>query len=86
MHLKVKRALRESITDTLLGTVINFPINYAILLVCLQLSFTTLETTIALTVLMFFMAVLRKAAIRLWFERKYEIRRDSTALAQRQSD
>lgn len=80
MNLRVKRAVKEAVTDTLLGTVINFPINYAILFICLQLSFTPLEITITLTCIMFFIAVLRKAAIRLWFERKHEARRNSTTV------
>lgn len=72
MNLRVKRAFKEAITDTLVGTVINFPINYLILLICLQLSFSTFETTITLTSIMFVIAVARKMAIRLWFERKNE--------------
>lgn len=83
MNLKVKRAVKEAVTDTLLGTVINFPINFIILSICLQLSFSPLETTITLTCIMFVIAVARKASIRLWFERKNEARRNSTTVAER---
>lgn len=83
MPHRVKSAFKEAMTDTLLGTVINFPLNYVILLVCLQLSFSTFYTTITLTCIMFVIAVLRKAAVRLWFERKHEARRNSTTVVKR---
>jgi len=77
LNKKVKRAAKEATSDTILGTIINFPINFAIIWVCLSLSFNALQTTIACTSIMFFFAVIRKTAVRLWFEKKYDTRTDT---------
>lgn len=77
MRPKVKLALTEATSDTILGTFINFPLNFLIIYVCLQLNFNALQITIACTAVLFFIAVLRKAAIRLYFAKYHDIRTDT---------
>ena len=81
MNQKKKRALKEATVDTFLGTLIMAPLNYIIIYVCLELlSFNALQITIATTSILFFIAVLRKAIIRLYFEKKYDITRNTNAV------
>lgn len=81
MNQKKKRALKEAIVDTFLGTLIMAPLNYIIIYICLELlSFNALQITIATTSILFFIAVLRKAIIRLYFEKKYDITRNTNAM------
>ena len=81
MNQKKKRALKEAIVDTFLGTLIMAPLNYIIIYICLELlSFNALQITIATTSILFFIAVLRKATIRLYFEKKYDITRNTNAV------
>ena len=81
MNQKKKRALKEAIVDTFLGTLIMAPLNYIIIYVCLELlSFNALQITIATTSILFFIAVLRKAIIRLYFEKKHDITRNTNAV------
>ena len=85
MNKKVKRATTEATSDTVLGTFINFPFNFAIIYVCLSLNFNALQTTIACTVIMFFIAIIRKTAVRLWFEKKYDARTNTRVMEQGRS-
>ena len=81
MNQKKKRALKEATVDTFLGTLIMAPLNYIIIYVCLKLlSFNALQITIATTSILFFIAVLRKAIIRLYFEKKHDITRNTNAV------
>ena len=81
MNQKKKRALKEAIVDTFLGTLIMAPLNYIIIYICLELlSFNALQITIATTSILFFIAVLRKAIIRLYFEKKYDITRNTNTV------
>ena len=81
MNLKKKRAVKEAIVDTFLGTLIMFPLNFIIVYICLELlSFNALQITIATTSILFFVAVWRKATIRLYYERKYDIKRDTKSV------
>jgi hypothetical protein len=68
-------ALKEAVIDTLIGTAIMAPLNFIIISVCFSLSFNALQTTIACTGCLFFIAVARKATIRLYFEKKNDTRR-----------
>lgn len=85
LNKRVKRAATEATSDTILGTFINFPFNFAIIWVCLSLNFNALQTTIACTVIMFFLAVIRKTAVRLWFEKKYDARANTRTVEQGRS-
>ena len=81
MNQKKKRALKEAIVDTFLGTLIMAHLNYIIIYICLELlSFNALQITIATTSILFFIAVLRKAIIRLYFEKKHDITRNTNAV------
>ena len=81
MNQKKRRALKEAIADTFVGTLIMAPLNYIIIYICLELlSFNALQITIATTVTLFFVAVWRKATIRLYFEKKYDARRNSKSV------
>ena len=77
MKKKVKLALTEATSDTVIGTLINFPLNFLIIYICLQLNFNALQITISCTAVLFFIAVLRKAAIRLYFQKYHDIRTDT---------
>ena len=81
MNQKKKRAVKEAIVDTFLGTLIMFPLNFIIVYICLELlSFNAIQITIATTTTLFFVAVWRKATIRLYYEKKYDARRNTESL------
>lgn len=81
MNLKKRRAFKEAITDTLLGTAIMFPLNYLVVYITLDLlSFNSFQITISSTITLFFVAVWRKATVRLYFEKKYETRRNTSTV------
>ena len=81
LEQRKKRAIREAVVDTFLGTLISFPLNFIIVYICLELlSFNALQITIATTVTLFFVAVWRKATIRLYFEKKYDTRRNTSTV------
>ncbi len=77
MNLQKKLAIKEAIVDTAIGTAIMAPLNFIIISICFSLSFNALQTTIACTTVLFFIAVARKATIRLYFERKNDARTDT---------
>ena len=81
MNQKQKRAIKEAVIDTFLGTLIMAPLNFIIIYICLEvLSFNALQTTIACTSVLFFIAVARKATVRLYFEKHNDTGRDTKAL------
>ena len=81
MNQRKRRALKEAIVDTFLGTLIMFPLNFIIVYICLELlSFNAIQITIATTTTLFFVAVWRKATIRLYYEKKYDARRNTESL------
>ncbi len=81
MNQRKKRAVKEAIVDTFLGTLIMFPLNFIIVYICLELlSFNAIQITIATTATLFFVAVWRKATVRLYYEKKYDARRNTESL------
>lgn len=81
MNQRKRRALKEAIVDTFLGTLIMFPLNFIIVYICLELlSFNAIQITIATTTTLFFVAVWRKATVRLYYEKKYDARRNTESL------
>jgi hypothetical protein len=81
VNQKKKRAVKEAIVDTFLGTLIMFPLNFIIVYICLELlSFNALQITMATTGILFFVAVWRKATIRLYYEKKYDATRNTNAV------
>ena len=86
MEERKRRAIKEAITDTLLGTAIMFPLNYLVVYVTLDLlSFNSFQITISSTVTLFFVAVWRKATVRLYFEKKYDARTNTRTMEQGRS-
>ena len=76
-----KRAIKEAVIDTFLGTLIMFPLNFIIVYICLELlSFNAFQITICTTGILFFVAVWRKATIRLYYEKKYDATRNTNAV------
>ena len=81
MNQRKRRALKEATVDTFLGTLIMFPLNFIIVYICLELlSFNALQITIASTATLFIVAVWRKATVRLYFEKKYDTRRNTNIM------
>ena len=81
MNQRKRRALKEATVDTFLGTLIMFPFNFLIVYICLELlSFNALQITIASTATLFIVAVWRKATVRLYFEKKYDTRRNTNIM------
>lgn len=86
MEERKRRAIKEAITDTLLGTAIMFPLNYLVVYVTLDLlSFNSFQITLSSTITLFFVAVWRKATIRLYFEKKYDARTNTGTVEQGRS-
>ena len=81
-----RRAIKEAVTDTVIGTAIMFPLNYLVVYVTLDLlSFNSFQITISSTITLFFVAVWRKATIRLYFEKKYDARTNTRTVEQGRS-
>ena len=81
MNQRKRRALKEATVDTFLGTLIMFPLNFLIVYICLELlSYNALQITIASTATLFIVAVWRKATVRLYFEKKYDTRRNTNIM------
>ena len=81
-----RRAIKEAVTDTVIGTAIMFPLNYLVVYVTLDLlSFNSFQITISSTIALFFVAVWRKATIRLYFEKKYDARTNTGTMEQGRS-
>lgn len=81
-----RRAIKEAVTDTVIGTAIMFPLNYLVVYVTLDLlSFNSFQITISSTITLFFVAVWRKATIRLYFEKKYDARTNTGTMEQGRS-
>lgn len=68
MKNNVKRAVVESMTDTLIATVYSVPVNYVLAFIAVMNSWTPLEITLYFTSIFFIIAVYRKTKIRLYFE------------------
>lgn len=76
-----RRAIKEAVTDTVIGTAIMFPLNYLVVYVTLDLlSFNSFQITLSSTITLFFVAVWRKATVRLYFEKKYDTRRNTNTV------
>ena len=81
MNQRKRRAIKEAVTDTVLGTAIMFPLNYLVVYITLDLlSFNSFQITISSTITLFFVAVWRKATVRLYFEKKYDTRRNTSTM------
>ena len=72
MTERVRRALIEAVTDTLLATPLNMVISWVILFYAFQYLWGPTVTMIVQTGIMFIFAVSRKVYLRLYFEKRYE--------------
>ena len=72
MTERVRRALIEAVTDTLLATPLNMVISWVILFYAFQYLWGPTVTMLVQTGIMFFFAVSRKVYLRLYFEKRYE--------------
>jgi hypothetical protein len=72
MSIKIRRALIEAITDTLLATPLNMLISWVILWFAFQYFWGPTVTMLIQTGIMFIFAVSRKVYLRLYFEKRYE--------------
>jgi len=62
-----KAAFKESTIDTLIGTIINLPLNIALLWVANMMNLSIWLTGVALSVVFFVIAIVRKTIVRLYF-------------------
>lgn len=67
----VKNAFREALADTALAFCINVPLNFAIVAFAYLQDYTAIQTSILLTTLFTFLALVRKTYIRIHFEKRY---------------
>jgi hypothetical protein len=72
MSIRIRRALVEAVTDTLLATPLNMLISWVILWFAFQYLWGPTVTMLVQTGIMFFFAVSRKVYLRLYFEKRYE--------------
>lgn len=72
MSIRIRRALIEAVTDTLLATPLNMLISWVILWFAFQYLWGPTVTMLVQTGIMFFFAVSRKVYLRLYFEKRYE--------------
>ena len=69
---KLRRALHESTVDTAIGALIMFPLSVGIIKACIDYSGTSAEMAAFINFLgLTGVAIVRKAVVRLRFEKKY---------------
>tara|TARA_Y100000996_G_C21991858_1_gene424961 strand:- start:154 stop:387 length:234 start_codon:yes stop_codon:yes gene_type:complete len=69
---KLRRALHESTVDTAIGALIMFPLSVGIIKACIDYAGTSAEMAAFINFLgLTGVAIVRKAVIRLRFEKKY---------------
>ena len=71
MTERVRRAVNEAVTDTVLATPLNVVISWIILYYAFEYMWGPTVTMIVQTGIMFFFAVSRKVYLRLYFEKRY---------------
>ena len=72
MSIRIRRALIEAVTDTILATPLNMLISWVILWYAFEYLWGPTVTMLVQTGIMFFFAVSRKVYLRLYFEKRYE--------------
>tara|TARA_B100001996_G_C18429488_1_gene503950 strand:- start:108 stop:362 length:255 start_codon:yes stop_codon:yes gene_type:complete len=71
---KLRRALHESTVDTAIGAIIMFPLSVAIIKACIDYAGTSAEMAAFINFLgLTGVAIVRKALVRLRFEKLYRI-------------
>lgn len=67
-----KNALKESVTDSIVGMPIAVMMNWVLLYIGIQLNLGATGLTVLITSVMFLVAVIRKYAIRTHFKKRFE--------------
>jgi hypothetical protein len=65
-----KKALQESVTDTILGAAFNFPLSWATIAVTLVFTKDALTITVIQLMVLTFAAIIRRYYTRLYFKNK----------------
>lgn len=65
-----KKALQESVTDTILGAAFNFPLSWATIAVTLVFTQDALTITVIQLMVLTFAAIIRRYYTRLYFKNK----------------
>jgi hypothetical protein len=65
-----KKALQESVTDTILGAAFNFPLSWATIAVTLVFTNDALTITVIQLMVLTFAAIIRRYYTRLYFKNK----------------
>lgn len=65
-----KAALKEAVSDTIIGTIINFPLNVIMMWVIFQSELTVMQSSILLWVVFTLIAIIRKYYIRVYYSKK----------------
>jgi ABC-type protease/lipase transport system fused ATPase/permease subunit len=64
-----RRALKESVSDTILASIINLPLNFVLIGFCFWMEMTVFTMSIFMTAVFTVLAVIRKYYVRLYFAR-----------------
>ena len=65
-----RAALKEAVSDTVIGTIINFPLNVIMMWVIFRVELTVMQSSILLWVVFTSIAVIRKYYIRVYYSKK----------------
>jgi len=65
-----KKALQESVTDTILGAAFNFPLSWATIAITLVFTNDALTITVIQLMVLTFAAIIRRYYTRLYFKNK----------------
>jgi hypothetical protein len=70
MNFKNKAAWKEALIDTAIGTALNFPLNMLAMWIIFKLQLTVFQSSVLLWFLFTVIALVRKYALRVYFENK----------------
>ena len=66
---KNRLALKEAVSDTVIGTVINFPLNMLAMWVIFEAQLTVFQSSVLLWAVFTSIAIVRKYTLRIYFEK-----------------
>lgn len=72
-------AFKEAVADTGIALMINFPLNMGLVVVSRTYDMGVLATTVFFTVVFTIVAIVRKTYLRLYFEKRNQRKRGSSA-------
>jgi len=65
-----RRALKESVFDTIIAATLNIPLNYIMITVAFAMEFNALQTTLFMTSVFTVFAITRKYFVRVQFSKR----------------